>query len=378
MADDWEELMTEPGSARPRAREIGLALPGVPGPLNAITDVAGILVGTTTLIEGEGLLRPGHGPVRTGVTAILPRGRSPEMIPAWAGIAALNGNGEMTGSHWIADGGHFYGPIVLTNTHSVGIAHHAAIGWMIDTYPAFRREHVFAMPVVAETYDGVLNDINGRHVREQHVRAALDGATGGPVPEGAVGGGTGMICYELKGGTGTSSRRVGDHTVAALVQANHGMRDWLTVLGVPVGRVLRDDRLQRRESGSIIVVLATDAPMMPHQLQRLARRATIGIGRQGTPGGNGSGDIFLAFSTANPIPHADLDWGAHDFRFLADPMFDPYYLAAVEATEEAVLNAMLAGRDFTTLKPPGKTCRALTADVLLDAMAKAPKPVDNG
>ncbi len=351
--------MTESHPARPRAREIGLALPGVPGPLNAITDVAGVLVGATTLIEGEGPLRPGHGPVRTGVTAILPRGRSAAMIPAWAGISALNGNGEMTGSHWIADGGHFYGPILLTNTHSVGMAHHAAIGWMIDTYATFTEEHAFALPVVAETYDGVLNDINGRHVREEHVRAALDGATGGPVQEGAVGGGTGMICYELKGGTGTSSRRVGDHTVAALVQANHGMRDWLTVLGVPVGRVLRDDRLQRRESGSIIVVLATDTPMMPHQLQRLARRAAIGIGRNGTPSGNGSGDIFLAFSTANPIPRADLDSGVHDFAFLADATFDPYYLAAVEATEEAVLNAMLAAHDFTTLKPAGRTCRAL-------------------
>ena len=367
--------MTESRVAKPRAREIGLAMPGVPGPLNAITDVAGILVGTTTLIEGEGLLRTGHGPVRTGVTAILPRGRSTAMIPAWAGISALNGNGEMTGSHWIADGGHFYGPIILTNTHSVGIAHHAAVGWMIDTYPAFADEHVFAMPVVAETYDGVLNDVNGRHIREEHVRAALDSATDGPVQEGAVGGGTGMICYEFKGGTGTSSRRVGDHTVAALIQANHGMRDWLTVLGVPVGRVLRDDRLRRRESGSIIVILATDAPMMPHQLQRLARRAAIGIGRHGTPGGNNSGDIFLAFSTANPIPRADLESGVHDFRFLADAMFDPYYLAAVEATEEAVLNAMLAARDFTTLKPAGKTCRALDADLLLDALAKAPKPV---
>lgn len=360
---------------KPRAREVGLALPGVPGPHNAITDVSGVLVGVTTLIEGDGLLQVGQGPVRTGVTAILPRGRSAEMIPAWAGIARFNGNGEMTGSHWIADGGHFYGPIVITNTHSVGIAHDAAIGWMIDTYPQFRREHVFAMPVVAETYDGVLNDINGRHVREEHVRAALDAATDGPVEEGAVGGGTGMICYGFKGGTGTSSRQVGDHVVAALVQANHGLREQLTVLGVPVGRVLPEDEPQRRERGSIIVILATDTPMMPHQLQRLARRATIGIGRHGTPGGNGSGDIFLAFSTANAMPRADLECGVHDFAFLSDDMFDPYYLAAVEATEEAVLNAMLSARDFTTLKPPGKVCRALTSDLLLDALAKAPGPV---
>jgi D-aminopeptidase len=360
---------------KPRAREIGLAMPGVPGPLNAITDVAGVAVGATTLIEGEGPLRPGHGPVCTGVTAILPRGRSTEMIPVWAGISALNGNGEMTGSHWIADGGYFYGPILLTNTHSVGIAHHAAVGWMIDSYPKFTDEHVFALPVVAETFDGVLNDVNGRHVREEHVRAAIDAVTYGPVQEGAVGGGTGMICYELKGGTGTSSRLVGDHTVAALVQANHGMRDWLTVLGAPVGRVLRDDLLFKRETGSIIVVLATDAPMMPHQLQRLARRSAIGIGRHGTPSGNNSGDIFLAFSTANPIPRTELRSGIHEFSFLADEMFDPYYLAAVEATEEAVLNAMLAAHDFATLKPAGKTCRALTPEMLLDAIDRAPGPV---
>ena len=360
---------------KPRARDTGLSFQGIPGPLNAITDVGGVLVGMTTLIDGEGPLCVGQGPVRTGATAILPRGRDGDMVPVWAGISALNGNGEMTGSHWIADGGNFYGPIVLTNTHSVGIAHHAAVGWMIDNYPAFDAEHVFAMPVIAETYDGVLNDINGRHLNEAHIRAALDQAKDGPVAEGAVGGGTGMVCYEFKGGTGTASRRVGEHVVAALVQANHGTRDWLTVLGVPVGRVLRDDLIMRRETGSIIVVLATDAPMMPHQLQRLARRAAIGIGRHGTPGGNNSGDIFIAFSTANAIPRSQLKHGVHEFTFLADDMFDAFYMAAIQATEEAVLNALLAGRDFTTLKPPGKVCRALTPEMLLDAMERAPGPV---
>ena len=354
---------------KPRAREAGLPFPGRPGPLNAITDVPGIEVGFTTLIEGGGPLVPGHGPVRTGVTAIMPRGRAPRPVPVWAGLHALNGNGEMTGSHWIADAGHFYGPVILTNTHSVGIAHHGAVRWMIDTYaPAWGDGHAWALPVVAETYDGVLNDINGQHVTEAHVRAAIEGARGGPVAEGNVGGGTGMICYEFKGGTGTSSRVVGDRIVGALVQANHGRREWLTVLGVPVGAALEGDLIRQRENGSIIVVLATDAPMMPHQLNRLARRATIGIARHGTPGGNSSGDIFLAFSTANPIPRAELARGEHGYRFLSDDEFDPFYLAAVEATEEAVLNAMATAEDMTTLRPPGKVCRASDMDALVAAV----------
>ena len=356
---------------KPRAREAGLQFPGRPGPLNAITDVPGVEVGFKTLIKGDGPLVPGRGPVRTGVTAILPRGRDTRPVPVWAGLHALNGNGEMTGSHWIADAGHFYGPVVLTNTHSVGIAHHATVRWMVETYgPAMGEGHFWALPVVAETYDGVLNDINGQHVTESHVRAAIDGARPGPVAEGNVGGGTGMICYEFKGGTGTSSRTVGAHTVGALVQANHGSRDWLTVQGVAVGRSLGADRLWERETGSIIVVLATDAPMMPHQLNRLARRATIGIGRQGTPGGNLSGDIFLAFSTANPIPRAELARGTHDYQFLADEEFDPFYMAAVEATEEAVVNAMAAAEDMTTLRPAGKLCRAIDMGELVAAVGR--------
>ena len=356
---------------KPRARDLGLDFPGQPGSLNSLTDLAGVLVGATTIIQGSGDLVVGKGPVRTGVTAILPRGKAPGMVPVWAGIYALNGNGEMTGSHWIEDGGYFYGPICLTNTHSVGVVHHAATRWMIDTYPEFADEHVWALPVVAETYDGVLNDINGQHVTAAHVRAALDSAADGPVLEGNVGGGTGMICYEFKGGTGTSSRRVGQHLVAALVQANHGMRDWFTVLGIPLGAKMRDDLLFERETGSIIVILGTNAPMMPHQLNRLARRAAIGIGRHGTPGGNNSGDIFLAFSTANPIPRSQLESGAHDFRFLSDAEFDAYYLAAVHSTEEAILNAMVAAEDMTTVKPPGLTCRALDGARLKDALKAA-------
>ena len=352
---------------KPRARDYGLDFPGRTGESNAITDVPGVLVGMTTLVLGEGALIRGKGPVRTGVTAILPRGFDASN-PVWAGISALNGNGEMTGSHWIADGGYFQGPICLTNTHSVGMAHHAAVRWIIDHGPGGTGEHNWALPVVAETYDGVLNDIDGQHVTDEHVRAAIDSATAGPVAEGNTGGGTGMICYEFKGGTGTSSRRVGPHVVAALVQANHGMRDWFTVLGVPVGRALRDDRLLDRETGSIIVILATDAPMMPHQLQRLARRASLGIARHGTPGGNSSGDIFLAFSTANAMPRSRRAGDVREFSFLNDDSFDPYYLAAVQATEEAVINAMVAAESMTTLRPHGLTCRALDGEVLAGAV----------
>lgn len=356
---------------KPRARDLGLPVPGIPGAFNAITDVPGVEVGMTTLIEGEGALQTGKGPVRTGVTAILPRGHSQELTPVWAGIYALNGNGEMTGSHWIRDGGYFHGPILITNTHAVGMAHHAAVGWMIEHYPQIQSEEFWCMPVVAETFDGVLNDINGRHVREEHVLTALNSARSGAVAEGAVGGGTGMIAYEFKGGTGTASRQVGDHMLGVLVQANHGMRDWLTVFGTKVGPLLRDDLLLERERGSIIVIIATDAPMMPHQLQRLARRAAIGIGRNGSPGGNGSGDIFLAFSTANPLSRAQMATGKQNFAFLSDNDFDDFYLAAVEATEEAVINAMLAGEDFSTLRPAGKICRALRPEILLDAIARA-------
>lgn len=345
-----------PPPARPRARDLGLPFPGTPGPLNAITDVAGVTVGFCTLTD------PARN-MRTGVTAILPRpGR--EARPVRAGQSALNGNGEMTGTHWIDDAGYFLGPVLITNTHGIGAAHTGATRWMIDRYADhFRDGHAWAMPVVAETYDGVLNDINAMFVQPEHAIAALEARSGGPVAEGSTGGGNGMIAYEFKGGTGTSSRRVAvggqGFTVAALVQANHGIRPWLTILGRPVGRLIPEDTLHSRETGSIIVVLATDAPLSALSLRHLARRAAIGIGRGGTPGGNSSGDIFLAFSTADdgPMPQRAAAVGSR--QELNPELLDPVYLAAVEAVEEAVVNALVAGEDVATVKPPGRVCRAL-------------------
>ena len=353
-----------------RGRELGLPFPGKPGPFNAITDIPGVEVGYRTRIEGDGPLQQGEGPVRSGVTAILPRGRNPEPQPVWAGMYALNGNGEMTGTHWVRDGGYFVGPLCITSTHSVGRVHHAATRWMIETYAdAWQREHLWAMPVVAETYDGVLNDINGQHITEDDALQALHAAASGPVAEGNVGGGTGMICYEFKGGTGTSSRCVdvdGDeHIVAAMVQANHGVRPWLTILGQPVGREMTEHRLKDKEHGSIIVILGTNLSLAPHQLQRLAKRAAIGIGRGGTPGGNNSGDIFLAFSTANACPLPQLAGPRLNLDIMNDELLDPAYLAAIEAIEEAVVNALLAAEDMATLKPAGLVCKAIDHERLL-------------
>jgi D-aminopeptidase len=354
---------------KPRGRELGLPFPGETGANNAITDVPGVEVGFCTRIEGDGPLVQGKGPVRSGVTSILPLGRKPDPEPVWAGMYALNGNGEMTGTHWIHDGGYFVGPICITNTHSVGMVHHAAVKWMIETYAQhWESEHLWAMPVVAETYDGVLNDINGQHITEKDALKALDGATSGPISEGNVGGGTGMIAYEFKGGTGTASRRLTIDAetfhMGALVQANHGLRPWLKVLGKPVGKAMLEGRLLDAEQGSIIVILGTDIPMAPHQLRRLAKRAAIGIGRGGSPGGNNSGDIFLAFSTANRGPIPQLAGPRRSFEMISDEQFDPIYMAAVEAIEEAVVNAMLAAEDMTTLRPEGHVCRAIDGDRL--------------
>lgn len=352
-----------PGPAgRPRARDLGLPFAGVTGADNAITDVPGVMVGFTTLTD------PARA-IRTGVTAILPRGADTEPCPVWAGHCALNGNGEMTGTHWIDDAGYFIGPICITNTHSVGMVHHGATRWMIDTYAAhFRDAHAWAMPVVAETYDGVLNDINAQHVTAEHAIAALVAARPGPVAEGSVGGGNGMICYEFKGGTGTASRRLRiagqTYTIGALVQANHGIRPWLTILGKPVGQILREGRLLAEETGSIIVVLGTDAPLSALSLRQIARRAAIGIGRGGSPGGNNSGDIFLAFSVANPGPMPQQD-AAVSVRSALNPEFiDPLYLAAVECVEESVVNALVAGEDVPTVKPRGYTCHGIDTAAL--------------
>jgi len=361
---------------KPRARALGLAFRGEPGPLNTITDVAGVGVGLATIIEDarEGV----HAGLCTGVTAIMPRLGAPTLSPVWAGLHAFNGNGEMTGSHWIRDGGWFLGPVLLTNTHSVGIAHHAAIRWMVRRHPeAFKDHHQWLLPVVAETYDGVLSDINAQGVTEAHVLAALDGATAGSVAEGNVGGGAGMIAYEFKAGTGTASRCVasgGDWTLGVLVQANHGVRDWLEVSGVPVGRMLQQDTLLGHDTGSIIVVIATDCPLLPHQLDRLARRATLGIGRNGTAGGNGSGDIFLAFSTANTQGLPASAPSLMSLTALNDLLIDPLYEAAVQATEEAVVNALVAAEDRVAVKPAGRVVRAIaTADLirLIDGAAPA-------
>jgi D-aminopeptidase len=352
---------------KPRARDLGLPFPGTPGPFNAITDVAGVEVGFCTLTD------PAIN-MRTGVTAILPRpGTDPQSV--WAGHYALNGNGEMTGTHWIDDAGYFLGPILITNTHGVGAAHQAATRWMIDHYAGyFRDQHAWAMPVVAETYDGVLNDINAMHVRPEHALAALQARAGGRVAEGSTGGGNGMITYEFKGGTGTSSRRIAigghDYTVAALVQANHGLRPWLNILGRPVGKLMPEGAFHSAEMGSIIVILATDAPLSGLSLRQLAKRAAIGIGRGGTPGGNNSGDIFLAFSTANPMGMPALSGAILSRQELNMEYLDPFYLATVEAIEESVVNAMVAGKDAPTFKPAGHLCRALDTNRLREIFRK--------
>lgn len=353
---------------KPRARDIGLNFSGIPGPYNAITDVPGITVGYSTILEDpvEGV----HKGLCTGVTAIIPRGGSGSIQPVWAGIDSFNGNGEFTGSHLIRDLGWFLGPVMITNSHGVGMTSHATVGWMVDRYKdIFTEDHMWCLPVVGETYDGVLSDINARGVQEHHVLEALNTAKEGSVAEGNVGGGTGMIAYEFKGGTGTASRTIsvagGDYTLGVIVQANHGTRNWFEVSGVPVGQHMRDDMVFGHEQGSIIIVIATDAPLMPHQLNRLARRGSIGIGRNGSKGGHNSGDIFLAFSTANGH---DNPWRAPDvmkLEILNDVHLDLFYEAAVQSIEEAILNAMIAAEDRVAVKPAGKVVKAIDPETLV-------------
>ncbi len=364
-----------------KARDLGLDFSGVTGVTNSLVDVPGVLVGMKTLIEGDGPLITGKGPIRTGVTGILPRGR--ERIPhrVLAGMYALNGNGEMTGSHWIRDAGYLVGPICLTNTHSVGMVHHGATRWMIEQYKEqWEQEHLWAMPVVAETYDGVLNDINGQHITQQDTLDALKNASASAIEQGNVGGGTGMICYGFKGGTGSSSRQVfvdnENYIMGALVQANHGIREWFTPLGVPVGRMIKEDCVTDgdKERGSIIVILGTNIPLLPGQLERIARRAALGIGRGGTLGGNNSGDIFLAFSTANSkpvVPDYDTDSNRKlQFECIDDDHLDTVYLNVVEAVEEAVINAMVSAQDMTTLRPADQVCRAIDHAQFLEIMSR--------
>ena len=330
---------------RSRARDLGVPFEGTPGPLNAITDVKGVEVGHTTLISGEGALKVGMGPVRTGVTAVLPRGRG-NSDPVFAGWFTENGNGEMTGTTWVEESGFLEGPVMITNTHSVGVVRDAVIAWRVKNGQPKNSEYWWSLPVVAETWDGWLNDVNGFHVHPEHVFAALDNARPGPVEEGNVGGGTGMICYEFKGGIGTASRKLperkGGYTVGVLLQCNHGSRHELRIAGAPVGREIRDEPAYGRDNGSIIVVVATDAPLLPHQMKRIARRVTLGLGRNGSTAGNGSGDIFIAFSTANP--------GAFDAKkttrpeMMANDQLDPLFEATVQAVEEAEVNALVAAK----------------------------------
>jgi len=351
-----ETLSPTPASqgpaGRPRARGLGVPFDGDCGALNAITDVPGVEVGYCTLIEGEGAAGSmvGEGPVRTGVTALFPRGRGTALGRVRAGLSSFNGDGEMTGAHWIREGGHFAGPVLITNTHSVGMAHHAAVKWL-TRQPDYKAEiDLWMLPVVAETCDAALNDMNGLHVGEADVIGALESAQSGPIAEGNVGGGTGMICYEFKGGTGTASRRfeVGGkaYHLGALVQANFGRRPWLTVRGVPVGRLMPEDSLWSREQGSIIIVVATDAPLLPVQLQRVARRAGLGMARTGTVGGSGSGDIFLAFSTARRVEGSP-DGPLPSLSYIPNEWIDPVFAATVEAVEEAILNALVAAETMT-------------------------------
>ena len=354
------------GQTKPRARDLGIPFDGTPGPLNAITDVRGVEVGFSTLVQGDA--------VRTGVTVILPRGRESN-DPVFAAWFSQNGNGEMTGTTWIDEGGFMEGPVFITNTHSVGVVRDAAVAWSVKEKKAFQP---WSLPVVAETWDGTLNDINGFHVKPEHVFAAIDSAASGRVAEGNVGGGTGMICYEFKCGTGTASRKLtpqaGGYTVGVLVQANHGRRSELRIGGVPVGREVPVPAAPRQgelpptseEQGSIIIIVATDAPLLPHQLERIARRATMGLARTGATSGNGSGDIFLAFSTENAgVAAAPREIHVN---MLSNARISALFSATVEATEEAIINALVAAETMTGAQ--GRRVEAIPHDRVRELMKR--------
>jgi len=356
--------------SKPRARDLGIPFDGTPGPLNAITDVHGVEVGYTTLISGSGKLKVGEGPVRTGVTAVLPRGKNVFGDPVFAAWYSLNGNGEMTGTTWVEESGFLEGPVMITNTHSVGVVRDAVIQYRVQHNNDAANSVWWGLPVVAETYDGYLNDINGFHVKAEHAFHAIDSAAGGPVQEGNVGGGTGMICNGFKGGTGTASRKLeakdGGYTLGVLLQCNYGQQEQLRIAGVPVGRELPPGIPRTRDEGSIIVVVATDAPLLPHQLKRLARRVPLGLGRDGSYSGNGSGDIFIAFSTANPGA-----WdrkGVKSLSMLPNDEMDPLFLATVQCVEEAVINAMVAAETMTGIN--NHTVNAIPHQELQDVLRK--------
>lgn len=338
-----------------RARDLGIPFEGIPGTLNAITDVRGVEVGFATLISGSGKLVTGKGPVRTGVTAVLPRGKD-STDQVFAGWFSQNGNGEMTGTTWVEESGFLEGPVMITNTHSVGVVRDSVIEWRVRQGQPKDSEYWWSLPVVAETYDGLLNDVNGFHVKKEHVFQSLSTAQSGPVREGNVGGGTGMVCYDFKGGTGTASRKLsgkqGAYTVGVLVQCNCGRRDQLRIAGVPVGAEIPEQKAWAQlqhppegDTGSIIIVVATDAPLLPHQLKRIARRATMGLARTGSISGNGSGDIFIAFSTANP--GASKPEGVQKLVMLPNDVLGSLFEATVQATEEAIINAMVGAETMT-------------------------------
>jgi D-aminopeptidase len=359
-----------------RARDLGVPFDGTPGKLNAITDVAGVEVGHTTLISGEGKLQVGKGPVRTGVTAVLPRGQKSMNDSVFAGWFSQNGNGEMTGTTWVEESGFLEGPVMITNTHSVGVVRDAVIQWRVAHGQPDPTGYWWSLPVVAETWDGWLNDINGFHVKPEHAFHAIDSAQGGAVEEGSVGGGTGMVCNGFKGGIGTASRKLeakdGAYTVGVLVQCNYGSRQNLRIAGIPVGREISSEDpyayqpSEISERGSIIVVVATDAPILSHQLKRLARRVSLGLGRNGSISGDGSGDIFIAFSTANP--RADGGKSVVDLKFLPNDALDPIFAATVQATEEAIVNAMIAAPTMTGIENHKVT--GLPHDKLRDVLKK--------
>ena len=348
----------------PRARDLDIPFDGTPGPQNAITDVAGVTVGHETIVRDLGKDRA----VRTGVTAILPRGRESLNANVFAGWSTLNGNGEMTGTTWIEESGFLEGPVMITNTHSIGAVHEGVIRWRVAQSGPDQSGYFWSLPVVAETWDGYLNDINGFHVRPEHAAAALEQASDGAVAEGSVGGGTGMICFEFKCGIGTSSRIVEvdaeRYTLGVLVQANYGGRDDLRVAGVAVGRRMPNDLVYSQANSdlemlsSIIVVVATDAPLLPQQLKRIARRVPLAIGRTGATGGNGSGDIFVAFSTASEA----------EIHSVPNDSMNPLFAATVQATEEAIINALVAGRDMTG--DQGHFAKGINHDALRKLLAK--------
>jgi L-aminopeptidase/D-esterase-like protein len=356
--------------AEPRARELGVPFEGTAGPLDAITDVKGVEVGYRTLISGEGKLEVGKGPVRTGVTSVFPRGKS-SVDPVFAGWFTENGNGEMTGTTWVEESGFLYGPVMITNTHSVGVVRDAVIAWQLKHGPTLPLEDWWSLPVVAETWDGYLNDINGFHVTAADADVAMQDAHGGAIAEGNVGGGTGMICFEFKGGTGTASRKLvqklGGYTVGVLVQCNFGVRHLLRIAGTPVGHEITGKPVWGDDTGSIIVVVATDAPLLPSQMKRIAKRVTLGLGRLGSISGDGSGDIFIAFSTANV--GAGLEQKeAVTLQMLPNDRMDALFEATVQATEEAVVNALVAAKTMTGADR--HTVEALPHDRLREVLKK--------